>query len=116
MQPVSSQAYEAVLLLGSKGGWESLEPKKTKSSLKRPPPAATEEDDNPIDGKTEQPKSEPGMSRDASDGGHQRDRSEKAKKKVRISLLEREVQEDAVDELLPDECKPKGTLTFLTEM
>lgn len=46
VQSVSEEAYRTVLLLGEKGGWESLEPKKRKSSLKRPPDAQQEEEDN----------------------------------------------------------------------
>lgn len=46
VQPVSQEAYRTVLLLGEKGGWESLEPKKRKSSLKRPPEAQQEGEDN----------------------------------------------------------------------
>lgn len=46
VQPVSEEAYRTVLLLGEKGGWESLEPKKRKSSLKRPPDTPKEEEDN----------------------------------------------------------------------
>jgi hypothetical protein len=116
VQPVSPEAFEAVLLLGSKGGWESLEPKKTKSSLKRSAPIDTEEDGNRVDGEAGEPKSEAGTSRETSDGGDQRDRSEKAKKRVRISLLEREVQEDAVADSLLREDKPKGALAFLAVM
>lgn len=46
VQPVSEEAYRTVLLLGEKGGWESLEPEKRKSSLKRPPNAQQEEKDD----------------------------------------------------------------------
>jgi len=67
-----------------------------------------------VNGEAGEPKSDAGTSRDTSDGGDQPDRSVKAKKRVRISLLEREEQEDTVANSLLAEDKPKGTLAFLT--
>jgi hypothetical protein len=63
---VTPEAYEAIILLGSKGGWAELEPQKTKSSLKRKADETVSDSGNPIDGRV-------------------RKSARKAKKKVRIS-------------------------------
>lgn len=90
VQPVSQEAYQAVLLLGERGGWESLEPKKRKSSLKRPLEQA---DGGDSDGTT-------GMGEKK--GGARKKTTRSGVKRVRISVAGDEEEESELSDLPED--------------
>ena len=96
VQPVSEEAYRTVLLLGEKGGWESLEPKKRKSSLKRPPDAPQEEEDNIGEEGAEDEEKAGGSS-------NRKPSTRSGRKRVRISEEESELSD------LPEDRKPEPT-------
>ena len=90
VQPVSQEAYQAVLLLGERGGWESLEPKKRKSSLKRP---LEQVDGGDSDGTT-------GMG--GTKGGAHKKTMRSGMKRVRISVAGDEEEESELSDLPED--------------
>lgn len=94
VQPVSEEAYRAVLLLGEKGGWESLEPKKRKSSLKRPPNAQQEEKDDISEDVAKDEEKAGGSS-------NRKPSTRSGRKRVRISEEESELSD------LPEDRKPE---------